>query len=199
MKLTKKDIKAILSSIDILLDIKTYIRKISPLYELTDPYDKKIIKSLHTLQNELDPLFTTYLHNKEISISEFSEDNQKERIIDVLSEDNMALISSNSAKNILKDQGIDPRKLIVTGGPLFYEDYRKVNPNIPDHALKGIKKKCKGIMDSLEGRDWKNKDLYFIYEEENVADTYTFEKIDRLSDLIGKNIKIIKISSWDDF
>lgn len=199
MKLRKTEIESILRSIDLLLEIKTNIRKIAPTYELTEPYNQKIAESLQALQKEVGPLFSKYLEGDSALISELFEKDKKETIIEVLSSGNMALISSNSAKNILKDWGIDPRKLFVTGGPLFLEDYQKVNPNIPDHALKGIKKKCEGIKDSIEKEDWTNKELYFIYETENIADTYTYEKIDRISNLIGKNVRIIKISSWDDF
>jgi len=199
MKLRKTEIESILRSIDLLLEIKTNIRKITPNYELTEPYDHEIAESLRALQKELKPIFSKYLEGRSALISDRSQGNKKDIIIEVLSSGNMALVSSNSAKNILKDWGIDPRKLIVTGGPLFLEDYQKVNPNIPDHALKGIEKKCEGIKDSIKEEDWINKELYFIYETENNADTYTYEKIDRISKLIGKNVKVIKIPSWDEF
>jgi hypothetical protein len=188
-----------LSSIDVLLDIKTTIRNITPIYEVTGFHKKHFIETLRSLQDNLGPLFSKYLEGEERFEFELTEENKKQKIIEVINSGNKALISSNSAKNILKDWGIDPRKLIVTGGPFFLEDYQKVNPNIPDHALKGIKKKCKGIMDSIKSENWEDKDLYFIYETENVADSYTYEKIDQISDLVGKEVKVIKIRSWDDF
>lgn len=199
MKLKKSEVESLLNSIDNLLEIKSYIRKIAPTYELTDPYDKKIIEKLQSLQEDLDPLFSEYLEGKKgFEPAELGGD-QREKIIDVIENGNMALISSNSAKDILKHWGLDPRQLIVTGGPLFLEDYQKVNPNIPDPALEGIKKKCEGIMETIKNENWNDKDLYFIYETENRADSYTYEKIERLSNLIGKKVKVIKISSWDDF
>jgi hypothetical protein len=199
MKLKKSDVESLLKSIDNLLELKTYIRKIAPTYELTNPYDKQIIETLQSLQEELDPIFSEYLQGEEKFEVGIGGGNKKEKIVDVISSGNKALISSNSAKDILKEWGLDPRKLIVTGGPLFLEDYQKVNPDIPDHALEGIKKKCEGIMETIENENWEDKDLYFIYETENRADTYTYEKIGRISDLIGKRVKVIKISSWDDF
>ncbi len=199
MKLNKRDIKGILSSIDLLLDMKTYIRSATPTYELTPPSNAEFLQLLQALQKSLTPLFSKYLQGGEVLESESPKKEQKEKVIDVMSKGNIALISSNSAKNILKEWGIDPRNLIVIGGPLFPEDYQKVNPTIPENALKGIQKKCKGVMDSIKGKNWDDKDLYFLYETENIADTYTYEKLDRVNDLIGKKVKVIKISSWDNF
>jgi hypothetical protein len=198
MKKKKNELQAIIGSIDTLIELKVLIRKITPHYEMGDKRKKKLLSLLGTLQNSLQPLFSQYLGTKMRIEEKEPIKIQRKRIKKVLGKDNMALISSNSAKKVLKDLGIDPRKLIITGGPLYFEDYKKVNPQIPDTALEGIKKKCENLFQEIKNHDWKNKDLYFICEKGDISDELTLEKIDRLSELINKKIKVIKIDDWKD-
>jgi len=199
MKIKKPEIKSILTSIDDLVELKVLIRKIAPNYILNEELYNKFLSKLKSLKNNLDPLFSHYLHAEVLIKEEEFIKNQREKIKNALREDNMAIISSNSAKKILKNMGIDPRKLIITGGPLFFEDYKKVNPQIPHTALKGIKKKCKNLIQEIKNQSWnKNKDLYFIYEKGDLSDELTFEKLDRISDLINKKVKVIQLDSWKD-
>jgi hypothetical protein len=159
----------------------------------------EFISKLRSLKKNLDPLFSHYLHAEILIKEDEFIKIQREKIKNALMADNMAIISSNSAKKILKNMGIDPRKLIITGGPLFIEDYKKVNPQIPDNALKAIKKKCKNLIREIKNQDWnKNRDLYFIYEKGDLSDELTLEKLDRISDLIDKKVKVIKLDSWKE-
>ena len=120
-----------------------------------------------------------------------------ERVREILNQENIALISSNSSKKKLKSIGIDPRRLIVSGGPLFVEDYKILNPKIQKEALENIKKKCIHLINQIKGENWKDKDLVFFYEEGNATDELILEKSNKITELIGKKLKTFKIESWD--
>jgi hypothetical protein len=173
------------------------IRQITPHYEINDLMKDKYISSLQKLHNRLNPIFSRYLPEEPLKGEKFLE-KSRQRILNALAKDDRFLLSSNSAKKVLKDLGADPRNIIVSGGPFFLEDYQKVNPNIPDHALAGIQKKCERLKEELSEETWSDKDLYFIYEQNDIADQLTLEKIDRISKLIGRDVKTIDIKSWDE-
>lgn len=119
-------------------------------------------------------------------------------ILDLLGSGNIALLSANSSKKKLKNLGIDPRQVIVSGGPFFFEDYELINQNLQEKAINNIKKKCDRILTEIKSINWSKKDLIFFYEKANNTDKIIFNKLDKISELIGKNVKSIEINSWKD-
>ncbi len=115
-----------------------------------------------------------------------------------MKKEDFALISSKSSKNKLKNIGIDPRQLIVTGGPLHFEDYKIINPNLTDKALKNIKSQCERIYAQIKSEDWSKKNLIFIYEKENPTDKSILNRLDELVNIIGKKIKTYKLNNWKE-
>jgi hypothetical protein len=114
-----------------------------------------------------------------------------------LNQNNIVLISANSSKKKLKKIGVDPRQIIVSGGPLFVEDYKILNPKIQKEALENIKKKCLRLVNQIKAENWKDKDIIFIYEEGNATDELILKKSNKIIELIGKNLKTLKIESWE--
>ncbi len=194
-----EDVKALISSINDLIEIKVLIRDSVPNYELNDDLSKKFQFSLNSLQKKLQPIFENYLKTgSEAGILDTPE-KLKDTILAFLNGTNIALVSSNSGKKRLKNMGIDPRDIIASGGPLFAEDYKIVNPSLPDKALIGIEKKCKRIMDQLKSEDWINKDLIFIYEKDNPTDDLILRKREEIEKIVSKKIKLFEISAWNIF
>ncbi|MBD3193996.1 MAG: DUF2100 domain-containing protein [Candidatus Lokiarchaeota archaeon] len=201
MRLKKEEIDALLSSIEDLIDIKVLIRKTTPEYQFEGNNKIKLMEHLQSIQNKLIPVFSDHLN---LEINESIEEKVEEKIKSIqkwVHNGNFLLVSSNSAKKKLKNLNIDPRQIIVSGGPVFYEDYQKVNPQIPDNALEGIKKKCEYLLNDIKQKDWSDNDLIFLYEKDDLSDTLTLEKIDRISNLLGneRGVKTIEITSWDKF
>ncbi|MFX1396953.1 MAG: DUF2100 domain-containing protein [Promethearchaeota archaeon] len=164
-----------------------------------DDINRKILeRSLKSLSNKLQPLFTKYISTKNISGSGNAKRHIKKVFISTLGENSLALVSSNSTKKKLKNLGIDPRKVVVSGGPFFFEDYIKINPNLTENALQDLNKKCEKLLTQLKNENWKDKDLYFVYDLSNITDKLIFERIDELSREIGKKINIIQVSSLDE-
>jgi len=198
MKIKKDYVDNLLKTIDLLIDIKLIIRETTPNYNLDDRTKDEFLSLLKNIYDKLNPIFSNYLKKQILIDKEESFQEKKDKILDVFSEGNYLLVTSNSAKKILKDLGADPRNIIVSGGPFFLEDYKKVNPNIPIHALKGIEQKCKRLREEIKNENWIEKDLFFLHEKNAIADKLTLNKINLISELIGKEVKTIEIESWDN-
>ncbi len=197
IKIKSEEVKSILAAIDDLIEIKILIRKITPDYNLNDTLNKFFIEKLVDLHKNLQPLFSKYLKEEFILKTKKSINQLKEDIQDIIKKNNFGLVSANSSKKKLKTIGFDPRLLIVTGGPLFFEDYNKINQNISDNAIISIKKKCERILTQIETINWNHKDLIFIYDSNNTTDKLILKRIDALSKLIGKKVKTLEITSWN--
>jgi hypothetical protein len=190
-----EQVKFLLDALNDLIQIKTLIRKVVPTYEFTAPQEREFKEILKQLYAKLDPLFTNYLN---VSSEIQGKNDFKSALMEKYDKNKIILVSANSSKKILKKMGIDPRKVIVTGGPLFFEDFKVINPNIPEQALKGIRKKCKRIIDELKAIDWKVNDLLFVYEGYNKADDLIIDKMDRLEKIIKSDIELFEIPNWDE-
>ena len=197
IKIKSEEVKSILAAIDDLIEIKILIRKITPDYNLNDTLNKFFIEKLVDLHKNLQPLFSKYLKEEFILKTKKSINQLKEDIQDIIKKNNFGLVSANSSKKKLKTIGFDPRLLIVTGGPLFFEDYNKINQNISDNAIISIKKKCERILTQIKTINWNHKDLIFIYDSNNTTDKLILKRIDALSKLIGKKVKTLEITSWN--
>ena len=164
IKINSDEVKSILAALDDLIEIKILIRKITPEYNLNDILSKIFIEKLADVHKNLQPLFSKYLKEDHILKTEQSIYQLKEDIKAIIKSGSFGLVSANSSKKKLKTIGFDPRLLIVTGGPLFFEDYKKINQNISDNAIISIKKKCERILSQIKNIDWNQKDLIFIYD-----------------------------------
>ena len=194
-KLNSEEVKALLAAIDDLIDIKLLIREIVPNYNLNEKTYKSFITKLESLHHKLKPIFSEYLSDEDMMLIETSED-VKNIILDLAKNNMIVLISANSSKKKLKNLGVDPRNVIVSGGPLFIEDYKVINPNLSENALENIKKKCDRLIKQLENEDWSKNNLIFIYEKKNPTDLLILNKLDRISNIIGKNLKTFGLDSW---
>lgn len=196
--LSTEEVNSLLNALNSLIELKLLFRKSTPKYQLSDKMCEEFLTSLKNLKVLLNPVFSKYLAKKYLKQETESIEEKIKKITSLSETRDQVLVSSNSAKKILKALGIDPRDIIVSGGPFFFEDFKLVNPNIPDKVLPSIKKKCERILEELKSIDWKNKELYFIYEKEDFGDSLILDKMNRVEDLINKEVKTIALSSWDD-
>ena len=195
--MNSEDVKALLTAFDDLVDIKLLIRKIVPNYELDDSMNEELILLLSNLKKKLQPLFSKYLKQDNALIAEDPKVTIKKALLEVIANNNIILISANSSKKKLKSMGIDPRRLIVSGGPLFIEDYKVVNPNLPEKAIPNLKKKCDRIFNELKHEKWGEDGLVFVHEKENITDKLILNNLESISREIKKEIKTIDVGSWN--
>ncbi|MFX0031213.1 MAG: DUF2100 domain-containing protein [Candidatus Hodarchaeota archaeon] len=192
-KITSEEVKAILAAIDSLIDIKILIRKIAPNYDLDDKLNKKFLNLLKMLNLELQPLFHKYLLNS----FEIEKDKilSKSDVTDLIKKENIIIISASYLKKKLKNFGVDPRNLIVTGGPLFVENYKKLNPTLSDEALSNIKKRSEHLLNLIEKFAKTENKIIFLYEKDNLTDLIILEELDLLEKKINRKIEIYKMKS----
>ena len=198
LKINSKEVQSLLEAIDKLLEIKILIRGSIPNFKLNGDQLNLFNSLLNTLESKLQPIFVKYLHTDSYSISKISKE---EFIFDLkkyIKKNKYILLSASHSKKILKNLGFDPVNIIVSGGPLFSNNYSKINPNLSDLSLQGIEKKCERLITQLVNTDWDNFDLLFLCETNNKADLIILEEIKEIERIIGKNIEIIKINSWKD-
>ena len=153
---------------------------------------------IHSIYTKLEPLFSKFLTETSQLKTQDSVSDKKEEILSLMQEHNLALISSNSSKKKLKKIGIEPKRLIITGGPLTVEDYELINPNLTYDAIHGIKSKCKRLSKQIKNVNWKDKDLIFIFERENVTDKLILNRLDEISKMIGKKPILIELVTWNE-
>ncbi len=193
-----EEVKDLLSSINDLIDIKILIREIVPDYKLDESQKKKFLNLLNLIYAKLNPLFQKYLLIQTEFNQQVTTQSIKERLLSILNENTLALVSANSTKKKFKNIGIDPRIIIASGGPLFIEDYKEINPNLTENALQGLKKKCMRLIDQLKKEDWTKKKLYFIYDVNNATDKKILSRLNEISMTVGTSIDTIKIENWND-
>jgi hypothetical protein len=196
LKINSQEIKDILQAIDILLEIKCLIRTGVPDFELNEKELKLFNSLLYSLKNLLQPLF-------EKSIPSDKEKKVKNEIITklykLIEKSEYILISSNHSKKILKNLGFNPLKLIVSGGPLIYIDFLKINPNLSETNLEGIIKKTKMIINRLKNIAQEDSKITFIFEKHNKTDQIILEELSELKDIIGQDIFLFELPSWKIF
>ncbi|MFX1410347.1 MAG: DUF2100 domain-containing protein [Promethearchaeota archaeon] len=193
--MNSKEVKVLLSAIDDLIELKSLVRKTAPNYDFDYLQNEQFIALLKSLHNKIEPIFSKYLTDDN---STHSETILRDKILKTLNRKNFALISANSSKKKLKNIGIDPRHLIVSGGPLFLEDFKVLNPNLQNDKLTIIKKKCDQLINQIKNENWEEKDLIFICEKGNLTDKFILDKKNQISELIGKKLKVLEIKSWKD-
>ncbi|MFW9771477.1 MAG: DUF2100 domain-containing protein [Candidatus Heimdallarchaeota archaeon] len=171
--------KALITAIDNLIEIKVLIREITPNYDLDNKLNKKYLFLLKRLNSTLQPIFDKYLQES----SEIK--NSLNDILDLIKRDYLLIVSANYIKRKLKNLGVDPRNLIVTGGPLFIENYKKVNPTISNKTLFHIKEKCELLVEKLSKS---GKELAFLYNKDNLTDQIILKELEVLENIINKKI-----------
>ena len=194
--LTSFDVKIVLSALEDLLEIKVIFRKIAPNYVFDDLSKEKYLSILSTLNDKIQPIFQKYLtQNKS---EESTIPNEIEFLEQLKREDNIIIVSASSSKKILKKRGFNPLNIIMSGGPLIDEDYKKINPNLSEQSLLGIKKKCLNILNILQSQKAYEKPLIFIFEAQNLTDKIILNELESIIDMIGKKIDIFEIPSWGE-
>ncbi|TFG15838.1 MAG: DUF2100 domain-containing protein [Promethearchaeota archaeon] len=196
LKINSQEVKAILESIDILLEIKCLIRSIVPGSELNETQMKLFNSSLNSLKSLLEPLFSKFLQTEVIEKIKNEKFTELKKLME---KEGYILISASHSKKILKNLGFNPLKIIVSGGPLIIEDYLKINPNLSKKTLLGIERKTKNLMDKLKKIAREGSNIIFIYMTQNETDQIILEELNEIQKIIGKVISLFEISNWKIF
>jgi hypothetical protein len=196
-KIENTEVKALLSALDDLIDMKILFRKVVPNYTLGEESNQKFLSYLKSLSFKLQPLFSKYL-DQDLVIGD-KQSNGKEFLEQIKEKKSFLLVSASSSKKILKKLGVDPQNIIVSGGPLIFEDFKKVNPNLSAEVLSGVKKKCNHLLKLLQSNKLRDINLIFIYELHNLTDKIIINELNTNINLMGMRVQLYRILSWKLF
>lgn len=110
----------------------------------------------HNLSKEEATEYTKYLItirdsiNSQLANFKVIEEEVEEVDVNELTSEILFITTKNNFKKVLKKLGIDVQRIIVADMPLVLEDMKKINPKIPDAALKGIGTKIEHIHNDIK-------------------------------------------------
>lgn len=199
LKINSEEVKALLAALNDLIEIKVLIREVAPNYNLDDHLNNELIQLLEALRLKLQPIFSKYLDSRYFKENNVNQKEIEQYIIELIKKKKHIIVSASNSKKKLKNFGIDPRGIVVTGGPIFVENYKKVNPTLTDNALLGIKKKSEHLVNQIKKLAKSAKELIFLYEKDNLTDQIILKELDFLENTSDIKIKNYKIKSWKIF
>ncbi|MHA1727942.1 MAG: DUF2100 domain-containing protein [Promethearchaeota archaeon] len=222
LRFSPEDHKKLIDTTRDFLELKSYLRKYAPNFKIPNNESKNILEILEKAANFFLP---TFLNLGIIEESNFniknpskkvkfqgspgsqdssvnSQDNQPISNVSELlkkTENKIILVSSNRARKKLKSIGINPQFIKSSNGPIFIEDYEKLNIHLKENAKKGIKKGLFTFIHGLKTALQEKKGIVFIYSSEERTDNINLKSIEKLKKKIDGDVKPIKIHSWDYF
>ncbi|MFX0018371.1 MAG: DUF2100 domain-containing protein [Promethearchaeota archaeon] len=199
LKINSEEVKAILAALNDLIEIKVLIREVTPNYDLDDHRNNQLIQLLEALRLKLQPIFSKYLDSRYFKENKINQEEIEQYINEFIKKEKYIIVSASNSKKKLKSFGIDPRNIFVTGGPLFVDNYKKVNPNLTDNVLLGIKKKSEHLVNQIKKLAESAKELIFLYEKDNLTDQIILKELDFLENTNDIKIKNYDIKSWKIF
>lgn len=190
--MSSSDSSRISEIINLLIDIKSAYRQTTPHL----PLDERSFQKIKTILIKLNGLLANLNEN-------FGIKPQSEAIIqlDVKKALGTKLFVVNSPKNRKKliDLGLNADQIVATGGPIFENDIKLINPNIPENAYQTIQIKIQKFWKTIQTRI-KEEDfnkVVLLIEEENVADKILLKRKDDLRSRLSLPIQYITISSFE--
>lgn len=183
------DIVRINSALDALIAILCRVRAFAPRYNFDSATEEEIKKYFKTVYDALN-----------LSINRTVEEPQG-KIIEVRTvdfKDILFITVSSSTRRKLLELGIDPRFVVVTGGPLDVADFKSLNPNMSDVALDTVRRKVETVWRDIERRTPEAKKILVLAEKGNKGDLMVAEKADEIRKRTGLKTFVKTFSSLKD-
>lgn len=136
-KIDSKIFKEILKE---LMDLEDYLYNSRPTHHLTQEDSQLFCHELIAVRNKIDDLLSDFGVIDKQDVEDEIKNLSKKYII---------LTTKNTFKKVMVRLGADPQRIVVAGVPLELEDMKKINPNLPENALKPIKKKIIHIKNDI--------------------------------------------------
>lgn len=185
------DIVRINSALDALVAILCEVRAFAPMYNFDSTIEEEIRKHLKTVQEALNQTM------EKMGLEKTQErENIGVKIIDFTGI--LFVTVSSSTKKRLLDLGIDPRFVVVTGGPLDVRDVKSLNPNISDEALETVRRKVEGVWRDIERKVPEAKKILVLAEKDNKGDLMVSEKAEEIQKRTGLKTLVKTFSKLQD-
>ncbi|MCK9151505.1 DUF2100 domain-containing protein [Methanobacterium alcaliphilum] len=135
------DVKLFEKALKNLIETEEFIYSSLPSHELNSEESKKFTQNLLEIRADINSMLSDFgvieKADEKVNISELS---QKFLII----------TTKNNFKKALQKLGVDVQQIVVASVPLEIDDMKKINPKIPEAALKGINKKIEHVKNDIQ-------------------------------------------------
>ena len=178
--------------INLLIDIKNMYRQTTPHFALDESSFQKIKSSLIKLNGIIAKL------NENFGIiPQFEKNNSFDFKKDI--ENKLFILNSPKNRKKLIDLGMNADQILATGGPIFENDIKIINPNIPETAFQTILIKIQKFWKMLQIKiqEGNFNKVVLILEENNIADKILLNKKDEFESRFSIPVQYITVSSFE--
>jgi hypothetical protein len=124
-----------------MIGLEEYIYNSRPGHYLKKEEAQSFCEGIINIRNQLDDILADFGVLEKINLEDEIREEADKYLI---------LTSKSNFKKILSKFNVDPQKIIVAGVPLTLDDMKKLNPQLPDHALESIEKKIGHVNNDIE-------------------------------------------------
>lgn len=123
-----------------MMDLEDYLLDSRPTHYLKKDEAQEFCEQIISIRKQLD-----------VILGDFGvlEKTDAEVEIKALSDEYLILTTKSNFKKVLTKFKVDPQKIMVAGVPLEIDDMKKLNPYLPDAALKSIEKKISHVKNDI--------------------------------------------------
>jgi hypothetical protein len=168
-----------------MMDLEDYLLESRPTHYLKKDEAQEFCQRIITIRGQLDSI-----------LGDFGvlEKPDAEGEIKTLSDEYLILTTKSNFKKVLTKFTVDPQKIVVAGVPLEIDDMKKLNPYLPDAALKSIEKKISHVKNDItRKKEHFNLESVLVIVEEDEAGEILAERARELY-----NAKTVTLESLKD-
>ncbi|MEX2703895.1 MAG: DUF2100 domain-containing protein [Candidatus Freyrarchaeum guaymaensis] len=173
-----EDIEGIRKAVDALITILCEIRSFAPGYELDSAAEERIRSLLRAVREALGGTMEKFGLQR-------LEEGGKSEVGRVDLSGILFVVVSSSARKRLLDLGVEPRFVVVTGGPLNAVDMKALNPGISDEALEMVGRKVESVWREIESRAAEAERIVVLVEEGSEGGVMVSERADEIQRRTG--------------
>ncbi|MGQ9723133.1 MAG: DUF2100 domain-containing protein [Candidatus Jordarchaeum sp.] len=185
------DVDRINRVVDALISILCEVRFFAPGYNFDSTTEEKIRNLLINVRDFLSVLMEKFGLDQRREMERI-----KVKTVDLRGI--LFVVVSSSTRKRLLELGVDPRFVVVTGGPLNAIDVKSLNPSISDEALETVRKKVEGVWRDIEARTPEVERILVLVEEGNKGDLMVSERADEIQRKTGLRTLVKTFSSVQD-
>jgi len=173
-----EDIEGMRKAVDALITILCEIRSFAPGYELDSAAEERIRSLLRAVREALGGTMEKFGLQR-------LEEGGKSEVGRVDLSGILFVVVSSSARKRLLDLGVEPRFVVVTGGPLNAVDMKALNPGISDEALEMVGRKVESVWREIESRAAEAERIVVLVEEGSEGGVMVSERADEIQRRTG--------------
>ncbi|MEN6591607.1 MAG: DUF2100 domain-containing protein [Methanobacterium sp.] len=123
-----------------MMDLEDYLLDSRPTHYLKKDEAQEFCEQIISIRKQLDSILGDF------GVLEKAD---AEGDIKTLSDKYLILTTKSNFKKVLTKFTVDPQKIVVAGVPLEIDDMKRLNPYLPDVALKSIEKRISHVKNDI--------------------------------------------------